>query len=146
MPAMSKRAPAIQPDVYQRLRRARALMDDCYDHPLDLQQLSGQAGFSRYHFIRLFRKTFSRTPHQYLTQKRIEKAKALLASSELSITEVCFAVGFQSLGSFSTLFRRYVGLPPQVYRARLFERRRSPAPFVPTCFRIMAGIDSSTNA
>jgi len=127
---------AARPEVYDRLRRARALMDNCYDHPLDLNQVSGQASFSRYHFIRLFRQVYRQTPHQYLTRKRIEKAKELLASTHLPVTEICFTVGFQSLGSFSTLFQRCVGQSPQKYRLQMIARRK----FVPACFLVMAGL------
>ena len=67
-----------QDDTYQRLIRARAFIDDCYDLPLDLEQIASQASFSRYHFLRLFRGAFDQTPHQYLTQRRIAKAKELL--------------------------------------------------------------------
>ena len=127
-------------DIRAYLGRARALMDRCYDHPLDLQQLSTHASFSRYHFIRLFRKTYKRTPHQYLMQKRVEKARELLATTELSVTEVCFRVGFQSLGSFSALFHRLVGQPPTEYRARMLDRRRYPHRYIPACFLTMCGI------
>ena len=129
--------------THERLRRARALIDACYDHPLDLEQIAGTAGFSRYHFIRLFRQAFDQTPHQYLTQRRIEQAKLLLAAGELSVTEVCFEVGFQSLGSFSTLFHRTVGQPPKIYRARLLVRGWSPAHFIPLCFLRMFGVEGA---
>jgi AraC-like DNA-binding protein len=125
----------------ERLKRARAFIDTCYDLPLDLERISSEASFSRYHFIRLFRRVYEQTPHQYLIQKRIEKAKDLLSSSELTVTEVCFAVGFQSLGSFSALFHRSVGHPPKVYRTRMLERRRLPQRFVPACFLTMFGIE-----
>ncbi len=82
-----------QNHTYQQLIRARAFIDECYDLPLDLEQIAGQASFSRYHFLRLFRNTFDQTPHQYLVQRRIERAKALLAAGDLSITEVCFGGG-----------------------------------------------------
>jgi AraC-like DNA-binding protein len=127
--------------THERLRRARALIDACYDHPLDLEQIAGAASFSPYHFIRLFRRAFDQTPHQYLTQRRIEQAKLLLAAGELSVTEVCFAVGFQSLGSFSSLFHRSVGHPPKIYRARVQVRGWSPAKFVPMCFLRMFGVE-----
>jgi AraC-like DNA-binding protein len=133
----------LTPDVYRRLCRARAFMDDCYDLPLDLEQISRQACFSRYHFIRLFRQAFDRTPHQYLTQRRIERAKELLTSSRMSVTDVCFEVGFQSLGSFSSLFHKYVGHPPIAYRSMIFIRRPSPHERVPFCFLVMYGIDTS---
>jgi AraC-like DNA-binding protein len=131
---------AIPDDTYQRLSHARAFIDECYDLPLDLRQIAGQASFSRYHFIRLFHSAFDQTPHQYLIQRRIEKAKHLLASSDLSVTEICFAVGFQSLGSFSALFHRSVGHAPRMYRVRLFQGFYLPRRYVPTCFLTMLGV------
>jgi AraC-like DNA-binding protein len=130
--------------THERLRRARALIDACYDHPLDLAQIASEASFSPYHFIRLFRRAFDQTPHQYLIQRRIERAKTLLATGELSVTEVCFEVGFQSLGSFSALFHRSVGQPPRVYRASALVCGWSPARFVPMCFLRMFGVERST--
>lgn len=130
----------IRPDVRRCLNRARAFMDERYHLPLDLDQISSQANFSRYHFIRLFKQAFNQTPHQYLTYKRIEQAKALLRVDELTVTEVCFAVGFESVGSFSALFCRYVGHPPRIYRARLIERRRHPHNVVPACFMLVLGL------
>ena len=124
-----------------RVERARLMIDRCYDRPLDLDQLSREAGFSRFHFIRLFRSAYAQTPHQYLTRRRMEKAKELLSSSTLSITEVCLAVGFQSVGSFSTLFRRTVGRAPTDYRARALARRRTPQRFIPACYLVMSGIE-----
>ena len=104
-------------ETYQRLVRARKLMDECYHLPLDLEQISSEACLSRFHFLRLFRRAFNTTPHQYLTQRRIEKAKELLSSSRLTVTDVCFEVGFESLGSFSSLFHKHVG-HPQLVTAR----------------------------
>jgi AraC-like DNA-binding protein len=132
-----------QNDSYQRLIRARAFIDEHSDLPLDLERIARQASFSRYHFLRLFRDTFDQTPHQYLIQRRVERAKALLAANELSITEVCFAVGFQSLGSFSTLFHRCAGQPPKEYRARVFQGFYLPRCFVPACFLQMLKVVSA---
>lgn len=120
------------------LERARAFIDINYDQPLDLGQIARQTGFSQYHFIRLFSRAFDTTPHQYLIQRRVQRAKDLLDSSDLSVTDICFAVGFQSLGSFSSLFRRTVGHPPSVYRARLYPGFTPLR--VPACFRTMFGI------
>jgi len=103
-------------EVFERLNRAKQFIDQSYDLPLDLQQISSHACFSRYHFLRLFRQAFNKTPHQYLVERRIEKAKELLSSDELRVTDVCFEVGFQSLGSFSTLFRKRFGVSPTEYR------------------------------
>src|SRR5260370_10769523 len=109
-------------EVHERLCRARTYIDECYDLPLDLTEISKQACLSRYHFLRLFRDTFATTPHQYLIQRRIAKAKELLCSERLSVTDVCFEVGVQSLGSFSALFRRCVGDAPNSYAWRQNQR------------------------
>ena len=74
---------------YDRLHIARAFIDRHYDAPITLERISSEAGFSPYHFIRLFRATYKRTPHQYLMQQRIEKAKALLRSTDLPIIDIC---------------------------------------------------------
>src|SRR5215210_2780158 len=97
---MVKRVELSDVETLQRLGRARDFIDHCYDHPLSLDQISEKACFSRYHFLRLFRQAFNKTPHQYLIERRIEKAKELLSDDDLRVTDVCFEVGFQSLGSF----------------------------------------------
>lgn len=125
---------------YEALRRARELIDAKYAQPLDLDELARTANFSRYHFLRAFRRVFHATPHEYLTRKRIERAKELLAESELTVTEICFEVGFESLGSFSALFHKMVGWSPSIYRARAWEMRKNPLRFIPNCYVIMHGI------
>lgn len=135
------RAAVANADTLQRLARARAFIDDWYHLPLDLRQISGEACLSRYHFLRLFRKAFNKTPHQYLTERRIEKAKELLSSSGLTVTDVCFEVGFESLGSFSSLFHKHVGHPPITYRAIVYEKRMEQKRKIPACFLIMYGVD-----
>jgi transcriptional regulator GlxA family with amidase domain len=129
--------------IPESLQRARELMDSRYAQPLDLDELARTANFSRYHFLRAFRRAFHATPHEYLTRKRIERAKELLAQSELTITEICFEVGFESLGSFSTLFHKVVGWSPSIYRARAWEMRKNPLKFIPNCYVIMHGIQVS---
>jgi AraC-like DNA-binding protein len=132
-------------DVYERLCRARNFIDVYYDLPLDLDEISSKACFSRYHFLRLFRQAFDKTPHQYLVERRIEKAKELLRARRLSVTDVCFEVGFQSLGSFSSLFHKTVGHPPITYReqARKSESARRQ---VPGCFLVMYKLESGARA
>ena len=105
-------------DLRERLWRARKFIDECYDQPIGLTEISQQACLSPYHFLRSFREAFDTTPRQYLIQRRIEKAKELLSRRSLTVTEVCFAVGFQSPGSFSSLFHRCVGDAPIDYRRR----------------------------
>ena len=109
----------VDQDMWRRLNRARRFIDQHYYLPLNLDQIAQQACFSRFHFIRLFQQVFNKTPHQYLSERRIQRAKELLDASNLTVTEVCFEVGFESLGSFSSLFRKHVGVSPVSYRARL---------------------------
>jgi transcriptional regulator GlxA family with amidase domain len=127
------------------LKSVCIFIDEHCDQPLSLDELAQRAYLSRYHFIRLFRRFFYETPHQYLTRKRLEKAKHLLANSTLSVTDICFAVGFESIGSFSTLFHKTVGWPPSVYRARVWEQRRSPYKFIPGCFCTMYKLSTPTD-
>ena len=129
------------PDVYQRLCRARDFIDLCYDLPLNLDQMSSHACFSRYHFLRLFRQAFNKTPHQYLVERRIEKAKELLGSRDLRVTDVCFEVGFQSLGSFSSLFHKSVGHAPVIYREKSIESQAAKRQ-IPGCFLVMNGLET----
>ena len=100
------------------LRRARDLIDREYARPLDVAALARTALMSTAHFSRQFRATYGETPYAYLMTRRIERAKALLRGGELSVTEVCVAVGCTSLGSFSARFTELVGETPTAYRAR----------------------------
>jgi AraC-like DNA-binding protein len=113
MPALRA---ATREELYRRLHCARDYVDACYDQPLTLEDIARLAGLSPNHLLRTFKQAFHSTPHQYLTARRLERAQWLLAQSELSVTDVCLSVGFESLGSFSWLFRRRFGLSPQAYR------------------------------
>ncbi|GAA1360985.1 helix-turn-helix domain-containing protein [Catellatospora chokoriensis] len=101
-----------------RLRQARDRVDRDYAQPLDVAALARTALMSPGHFARSFRAAFGETPHSYLMTRRIERAQALLRRGDLSVTEVCLAVGFTSLGSFSSRFTEIVGESPSAYRAR----------------------------
>ncbi|MER7698886.1 MULTISPECIES: helix-turn-helix transcriptional regulator [unclassified Streptomyces] len=101
-----------------RLRRARDRMDREYAEPLDVPSLARSALMSPGHFSRSFRAAFGETPYSYLMTRRIERAKALLRRGDLSVTDVCFAVGCTSLGSFSSRFTELVKESPSAYRAR----------------------------
>jgi AraC-like DNA-binding protein len=105
-------------DSNRRLLRARDAMDRDYARPLDIRSLARVALVSEAHFIRAFRATFGETPHRYLQRRRVERAMALLRETDRSVTEICFDVGFTSLGTFSRTFRSIVGEPPSAYRAR----------------------------
>ena len=105
-------------DELRRLRRARDRMDREYAQPLDIAALARTALMSPAHFSRRFREAYSETPYSYLMTRRIERAKALLRRGDLSVTDVCMAVGCSSLGSFSARFTQLVGETPTAYRAR----------------------------
>jgi len=134
--------PFTAPEVLERLDRARKFIDLCYDLPLNLDEISSHACFSRYHFLRLFRQAFNKTPHQYLVERRIEKAKELLSGNELRVTDVCFEVGFQSLGSFSSLFHKSVGHPPITFREKSRETQAAKRQ-IPGCFLVMYKMESA---
>jgi AraC-like DNA-binding protein len=101
-----------------RLRRVRDRIDREYAQPLDVEALARGAHMSAGHFSREFRRAYGESPYAYLMTRRIERAMALLSRGELSVTEVCFAVGCSSLGSFSSRFTELVGVAPSVYRRR----------------------------
>jgi transcriptional regulator GlxA family with amidase domain len=97
--------------------------------PLPVERLGRMARLSPFHFIRTFRAATGQTPHQYVRARRIARAQELLVTTPLPVTEICEAVGFQSLGSFSAIFRRLTGETPTAYRAA---RRKTP--YIPACF------------
>jgi len=101
----------------ERLRRVRDRIDREFARPLDVETLARGVHMSAGHLSREFRLTFGESPYSYLMTRRIERAMALLRRGDLSVTDVCFEVGFSSLGTFSTRFSELVGVPPSVYRA-----------------------------
>jgi transcriptional regulator GlxA family with amidase domain len=130
------------------LRGARDLMDRRFAEPLDLDQMAEHVGFSKFHFARAFKDAYGETPANYLTRRRVERAKDLLRSANLTVTEVCMLVGFSSLGSFSSRFSELVGMSPSAFQ-RAAAVRGGPPP-IPGCFmmqwsRPLPGPASSTN-
>ncbi|MEU1271969.1 helix-turn-helix transcriptional regulator [Streptomyces sp. NPDC005799] len=113
-----------------RLRKARDRMDREYAEPLDVPALARTALMSPGHFQRLFREAYGETPYSYLMTRRVERAKTLLRRGDLTVTEVCFAVGCTSLGSFSSRFTELVGESPSAYRARSHEESAEIPPCV----------------
>ena len=128
----------IAPAVYRRIVDAKLFIDQNFHESIDLHSISRKACISRYHFHRLFTRVYNRTPHQYLTRKRIDQACELLESKKLSITEICNSVGFESMGSFSVLFKKETGYVPSVYRNIAWMKKEktktSPKSFIPHCF------------
>lgn len=110
------------------LLRTRDAMDRTYSQPLNVRTLAAIANVSEAHFIRAFRATFGETPHRYLQRRRVERAMFRLRETERSVTDICFDVGFSSLGTFSRTFRDIVGESPTEYR------NRATGVAVPTCF------------
>jgi AraC-like DNA-binding protein len=131
-PATSAGLPAVPVAVLVQLRLAKDLMDTRYAEPLDLTGMAGRAGFSRYHFARMFRRAYGETPGRYLSRRRVERAKDLLRSANLTVTEICHLVGFASLGSFSARFTELVGMSPTAYRSQHVATGGPPP--VPGCF------------
>ena len=101
----------------RHLLRAKDLADARYAQPLDVDDMARAAGLSRAHFSREFRRTFGESPHGYLLTRRLERAAALLRNTDRSVAEICFSVGLQSVGSFTSSFGRAYGRSPTAYRA-----------------------------
>jgi AraC-like DNA-binding protein len=125
-------------NIYQRIVSAKIFIDENFNEPITLEQISAKAFISQFHFHRLFKSIYKKTPQQYLIEKRIEKAKELLAKEGLSITDVCDLVGYESLASFSLLFKKQSGSSPQYYRNIAWLKKQlakeQPKRFVPHCF------------
>jgi AraC-like DNA-binding protein len=115
----------------RHLLRAKDLADARYFEPLDVDDMAAAAGLSRAHFSREFRRAFGESPHAYLLTRRLERAAALLRLTDRSVVDVCFSVGLQSVGSFTTSFTRTYGMSPTAYRAA-FPPARAHA-IVPSC-------------
>jgi AraC-like DNA-binding protein len=102
----------------RHLLRAKDLADSRYSEPLRVGDLANAAGLSRAHFSREFRRVYGESPHAYLLTRRLERAAALLRATDRSVADICFSVGLQSVGSFTTSFTRTYGLSPTAYRAK----------------------------
>lgn len=116
----------------RHLLRARDLADSRYGEPLDVRALARAAHVSPRHFSRSFRRVFGETPYQYLLSRRLERARHLLRTTEMAVVEICFEVGFTSVGSFTTTFKRHVGVSPTTFRQAY--GGPSEADRIPLCF------------
>ena len=129
--------------------QAKLFIDSHYADPINIDDTAGEAAFSKFHFIRLFRSVYGKTPHQYLIGVRVEKARLMLQQSA-GVTETCYAVGFDSIGSFSLLFKKIIGQSPQVYRQSELKRteaiKEKPLNFIPNCFAEKKGWVQNSNS
>lgn len=134
--------------LYRRIVQAKLFMDSNFFEKIDLDNIADEAFFSTFHFIRLFKKAYGKTPHQYLTFVRIEKAKQLL-QTPAPIAEVCNAVGFDSISSFTGLFKRTTGLTPSAYQVQQLRKKadlvQKPLKFIPHCFAEKKGWTKKSN-
>lgn len=108
---------ATRAELMRRLTLARSIIEESIGEPLNLQTIAAGACLSPYHLHRLFTRVFGETPHSYAVRRRMDRARRLLSQTDMPVTEICFESGFQSLGSFSTLFRKQNGCSPQQFRA-----------------------------
>ena len=113
---------ATRVEILRRLTLARSIIEESIGEPLNLQTIAAGACLSPYHLHRLFTRVFGETPHSYAVRRRMDRARRLLAQTDKPVTEICFESGYQSLGSFSTLFRKQSGCSPQQFRVRSFQK------------------------
>ncbi len=135
--------------LYRRIVQAKLFIDHNYAGKINLDNIADEAYFSKFHFIRLFKSIYGRTPHQYLKYVRIERARELLKNNS-SVSEACFLVGFESLSSFSGLFYKIAGESPSAYSARHQSVKKAiaaaPLKFVPGCYAFQHGwVENSNN-
>jgi AraC-like DNA-binding protein len=117
------------------------LLDESYDTPITIEDLSREVALSPYYLIRAFRRVYKKTPHQYLMEQRVTRAKELLRNTDISITEICMAVGYESLGSFSTLFHKVAGISPSSYREN--SQPTTTLGYIPLCMCLLHGIEDT---
>jgi AraC-like DNA-binding protein len=134
--------------IYKRIVQAKLFIDTHYGEVIDLENIADEAHFSKFHFIRLFKSIYGKTPHQYLIAVRVEQARLLLQQG-LAVTEVCSDVGFESITSFTGLFKKYTRVSPSEFQRRYFERKRqikeTPLSFIPACFASHHGWNQNSN-
>lgn len=134
--------------LYRRVVQAKLFIDEHFDEKLDLNLISDEAYFSKYHFLRLFKKIYGKTPYQYLMSVRIAKAQELL-KKEIPVSDVCLLVGHESLTSFTGLFKRKTGISPSTFQKQAIQRRadqkKAPLKYVPNCYAEFNGWTEKSN-
>jgi AraC-like DNA-binding protein len=139
----------IPADIYKKIVDAKVFIDEHFDSPIDLDAMAREACLSRYHFHRLFRRIYKRTPHQYLTFRRLNHAQRMLGSAFCTVGEVVTEVGFESVGSFSMLFKKEIGQSPGEFReaSKLLRAmaEEQPRRVIPHCFIAEIAGEKSNN-
>lgn len=134
--------------LYRRIVQAKMFIDEHYRDDINLTLIADEAFFSKFHFTRLFKTIYGRTPHQYLTSVRIGHAKRLLQTN-MSVADVCYEVGFGSVSSFSGLFCRIVGQSPSGFQLKQHQRLKAlvekPLNYIPNCFAEKKGWIKNSN-
>ncbi|CAN5540579.1 hypothetical protein BH10BAC4_BH10BAC4_13890 [soil metagenome] len=134
--------------MYRRIVQAKLYMDSHYAENIDLDNIADEAFFSKFHFIRLFKKSYGKTPHHYLTSVRINHAALILRAGE-TVAQACVAVGFESVSSFTGLFKKTMGVTPALYQQQQFQLqtdlKETPLKFIPHCFAESKGWTKKSN-
>ncbi|MCZ8214739.1 MAG: AraC family transcriptional regulator [Cyclobacteriaceae bacterium] len=134
--------------LYRRIVQAKLFIDRYFTEKINLDNIADEASFSKFHFMRLFKSVYGKTPHQYLIAKRIEKAQYLFKENK-SVSEVCFLVGFDSVSTFSALFTKFNKKTPSQYIKEYQEKKAQirirPLAFVPGCYAFMHGWSENSN-
>jgi len=134
--------------LYKRVVKAKLFIDNNYQENIDLENIADEAYFSKFHFIRLFKSIYGKTPYQYLTHVRIEKAKLFLGMNH-NVSDTCFMIGFESITSFTGLFKKSEGKTPseyqRQYRIRQEKIKSKPLHFIPNCFAEQKGWTKNSN-
>lgn len=120
--------------LYRRIVLAKLFIDRHFREKINLEAIAEEASFSRFHFIRLFRMAYGSTPHQYLVSLRMQEAERLMANPAMQIKDICFEIGFESIGTFTTQFTRVFGKSPKVRQNEILENKKYPIKTIPGCF------------
>jgi len=124
--------------LYRRIVQAKLFIDQHFREKINLDEIAGEASFSRFHFIRLFRTAYGYTPHQYLMELRMMEAEKLMSDPKMRMQDVCFEIGFGSVGTFTTQFRKVFGKSPKIRQNEILEKKRlaseEPLKTIPGCF------------
>jgi AraC-like DNA-binding protein len=124
--------------LYRRIVQAKLFIDRHFREKININEIAEEASFSRFHFIRLFRQAYGDTPHQYLMSLRMLEAEKLMTNPDMKIQDICFAIGFESVGTFTTQFSKLYGKTPKARQKEILEKKRiiveEPLKTVPNCF------------